>query len=101
MRGHVDEWVENRMLWKLAQSLPDRSSVYVFSENHCRFPAELVHCEAINDLGIPVFAILGTENWSLFGTRKIISYYLGILSETDVDCIYDFDGPQLASMPKA
>lgn len=100
MRGHADEWVEKRMLWKLSKSPTAFSSAYLFSKNDFRFPASLSACEGVENLGIPVFAFLATESWSLFGSNKIVSSHKGVLSEVEIDALHGFDEPQSTTLPK-
>lgn len=100
MLAHSDEWVEKRILWRLSRSPRAYSTSYVFCNHEYRFPAALSDCEKVDDLGIPVIAIIGIDAWTVFATNKIVSHCQGVLADVVIDEITDFYGLQENSLPK-
>jgi hypothetical protein len=98
MRGHSDEWVENRILWAAKKNgLPTgMTSIYKEADT---LPSGLTNYSSRS--GIPVLAVVGGENrWTLLGTNKIITNENCDVTELDLDNISDVRMPSEQQVPR-
>jgi hypothetical protein len=73
MQGHKDEWIRDRVKWRLTDYFTKSSSEVLFFEGGSYADSTLRRIATLRSVGLPIMAFWRSEElWTLLGSEKIV-----------------------------